>query len=114
MGDPKGPQLHASEFCAAFKQWAQLSMQVLPTDDEHATQWRKQFRHAWEFMELAIHKSCLLDRLIYCQDKGVSLTPCPVHKGRWSGITRESCVHCGGSCGCNTGWVQPKREEASG
>jgi hypothetical protein len=39
---------------------------------------------------LAIGKSDLLNRLIYGGERGASQTPCPVHKGRWSG--------------CHSGW----------
>jgi len=105
--EPRGPTLHASEFCNVFRKWAQLSMAPQASDSEHETRWRKDFRRSWEFIELAINKSCLLDRLIYCQDKEVSTTPCPIHKGHWGGITLPACTHCGGSCGCNTGWMQP-------
>lgn len=35
---------------------------------------------------LAVRKSCLLSRIVYGGEKGPSYTPCPVHKGKWSGI----------------------------
>jgi hypothetical protein len=34
---------------------------------------------------LAVMKSDLLHRLIYGGERGPSKTPCPVHKGKWSG-----------------------------
>jgi len=34
---------------------------------------------------LAVMKSDLLHRLIYGGERGPSQTPCPVHKGKWSG-----------------------------
>lgn len=39
---------------------------------------------------LAIYKSDLLGRLLYGKEAGPSQTPCPVHKGTWSG--------------CHSGW----------
>lgn len=35
--------------------------------------------------KLAVWKSDLLSRMIYGREKGPSQTPCPVHKGHWSG-----------------------------
>lgn len=73
---------------------------------------------------LHVGKSCLLDRLLYCGEDGPSLTPCPVHKGRWSGLGFDGpCAAMDGDrilssaeviergcrcykhkCGCTTGW----------
>jgi hypothetical protein len=43
-----------------------------------------QFEVSWREVRLAIMKSCLLDRVLY-QGERPSQTPCPVHKGIWSG-----------------------------
>ena len=39
-----------------------------------------------------IRKSCLLDRLLYAGEP-LSATPCPLHKGRWSGLHPTLCPH---------------------
>jgi hypothetical protein len=62
------PTLQAEEFCEAFYTWANACQTELPADDEDRKQWRKEFADHWSFMELAIHKSCLLDRLIYARE----------------------------------------------
>lgn len=56
-------------------------------------------------LRLRIKKSCLLDRLLYGGEP-LSQTPCPLHKGQWSGLRPESCPHgCDAACGCTSGWV---------
>ena len=42
------------------------------------------FEEAWRVAILAVEKSCLLDRMMNCGERP-SKTPCPVHKGSWSG-----------------------------
>jgi len=49
---------------------------------------------------LAVTKSDLLSRLIYGGERGPSRTPCPVHKGKWSG--------------CDFGWPFQEWVDASG
>lgn len=84
-----------------------------------------------ESVRLAVEKSCLLDRLVYGGEKP-SQTPCPVHKGVWSGISLwpghtwryidgrpdqpvevdsvrqrwydDGCRCWQHKCGCTTGW----------
>lgn len=63
-----------SAFCAAMDAWAALRSEA----DGH-------FAELWRDLRLQISKSCLLDRMMYGGEKP-SKTPCPVHKGRWSGI----------------------------
>lgn len=112
MSAPHGPKLHASQFCDALRTWARLVSEPKPGEDEDAKRERQQFAAAWGTVELAITKSCLLDRLIYCGDV-VRTEPCPVHKGHWSGISATPCQYCGVSpCGCNTGWVPAKFDAA--
>lgn len=61
------------EYCDRFNAWVKLAADV-----PHVTEGAGMLR-------LAVQKSCLLDRLIYCGEMP-SQTPCPVHKGKWSGI----------------------------
>lgn len=68
-----------SEFCNAIDEWA-----VLAT--EAGTRVNANFSSAWFTVRLAIRKSCLLDRMLYGGEKP-SKTPCPVHEGRWSGVS---------------------------
>jgi hypothetical protein len=62
------PTHKAEEFFKAFYTWAEACQTELPTDDEEQKRWRKEFSSHWSFIELAIHKSCLLDRLIYARE----------------------------------------------
>jgi hypothetical protein len=78
------PTLKAEEFCQAFYTWAEACQTELPTDNEDQKQWRKEFADLWSFIEFAIHKSCLLDRLIYAREP-LRTEMCPVHKIKWSG-----------------------------
>ncbi len=50
--------------------------------------------------KLAVVKSDLLNRLVYGGEKGPSQTPCPVHKGHWSG--------------CHFGWPDSVWRSAEG
>lgn len=110
------------QYCKALYTWANLM--------ERASS--KDFKKSRDIIELAITKSCLLNRMI---DNGEqpSQTPCPVHKGKWSGIHigwpgtfltsfttgEKTPVEVSGqcrewydkgcrcfqhSCGCTTGW----------
>ena len=56
--------IRIDNFCGAMDTWAQVCQQELPGDDEHRLRWRKDFGVHWQFIRLAILKSCLLDRLI--------------------------------------------------
>lgn len=74
-----------------------------PNDDLHMKEWRREFRDHWRFMRLAIYKSNLLSRLIYSGEQ-LRTTPCPKHKGRWSGCVWDAQCEC--MCGSNvTGWL---------
>src|ERR1700692_2427425 len=101
------PTLKAEEFCAAFYTWAEACQTELPADDEGMKHWRKEFADHWSFMELAIHKSCLLNRLIYAREP-LRTEMCPAHKGKWSGCVFEKKLECGCQFGSNvTGWLMP-------
>ena len=103
-----------AEFCKAMDTWARVCQQDLPGDSEYRLRWRKEFTEHWDFIRLAILKSCLLDRLIYGSES-LREKMCPVHKGHWSGcnITGEDICECRHDT-CITGWLQnptdPKSE----
>jgi hypothetical protein len=108
-------------FCKKMREWAALMVNSERISDGSS------FARAWQEVELAISKSCLLSRTLY-GGENPSKTPCPVHKGKWSGIhigwpethwadgspVKEStvcrqwydagcrCFQHG--CGCTTGW----------
>jgi hypothetical protein len=98
------PTLKASEFCAAFHTWAAACITPLDTDLEETRKWRENFRRRWDFIDLAIRKSCLLDRLIYGGET-LRTEVCPVHKGHWSGCSPAPCPICRHGV-CITGWVK--------
>lgn len=62
------------QFCARIEEWA-IFMSAADLN----------FGEAWREVHLAIRKSCLLSRTLYAGERP-SQTPCPVHKGKWSGI----------------------------
>lgn len=66
----KQPVLPVSEYCSKFYEWVDLYLKG--GNDFHETP------------TISVEKSCLLDRLLYCGENP-SQTPCPVHKGMWSG-----------------------------
>lgn len=112
--------------CAAVRAWAVIR------SENGSRNGPDEFNEAWRTVDLAISKSCLLDRMLNGGEKP-SNTPCPVHKGKWSGIhfgwpgevstdmrtgeTRpapvyesrqkdvdEGCRCFAHGCGCTTGW----------
>jgi hypothetical protein len=104
------PTLKAEEFCNAFYTWAEACQTELSTDDEGMKQWRKDFANHWSFIELAVHKSCLLNRLIYGREP-LRTEMCPVHKGKWSGCESET-LDCGCQFASNvTGWLVPSKKQ---
>jgi hypothetical protein len=86
-------------FCEKLDEWADL----VSNKESSRIGDPKKFREAWQTVRLAISKSCLLSRTIYHNEKP-SQTPCPVHKGVWSGI------HLGWP---NTFWYDIKTGEKS-
>jgi hypothetical protein len=98
--------IQIEKFCRAMETWARVCQEELPSDSEYTLRWRKQFREHWEFIRLAIAKSCLLDRLIYGGET-LRVNVCPIHKGQWSGcnITGENPCDCAHDS-CITGWLQ--------
>ena len=69
-------------YCNSFQTWVRLMTER--EEDVDSSDDTRQFATAAWTIELAVHKSCLLDRMIYGGEYP-SKTPCPVHKGRWSG-----------------------------
>src|SRR5947208_1583327 len=57
--------IRIDRFCNAMDTWAQVCQKELSTDGEFQRRWREEFGMHWQFIRLAIAKSCLLDRLIY-------------------------------------------------
>lgn len=99
------PALKPEEFCKAFYTWAEACQTELPGDDEDRRQWRKEFAVHWNFIALAVQKSCLLERLIYAREP-LRTEICPRHKGKWSGWVLEK-LECGCQFGSNvTGWLK--------
>ncbi len=74
-----------TKFCSAIDTWAEL---LIKAKVERGTSDASSFAQAWREVRQAITKSCLLDRMLYHGEQP-SQTPCPVHKGIWSGL------HCG-------------------
>lgn len=88
------------EYCKVLREWAQVAARSHKGDEL----WIGDHGDFGE-LHLRIEKSCLLDRLIYLGET-VRTVPCPLHKGKWSGIHAERCPHgCDIGCGCTTGWL---------
>ncbi len=116
--------MKVEDYCNALDEWAKLFGQA---EINSGVVEPSEFMRAWRSVRFAIDKSCLLSRTMYCGEKP-SQTPCPVHKGRWSGINfgwpgakysdgrpaeesklcREyydkGCRCYQHKCGCTTGW----------
>lgn len=98
-------KLEPQKFCEAFYDWAKACQTELPTDDANTKIWRQEFRSHWQFVEIAIQKSCLLYRLIYAGES-LRAKMCRVHRGKWSGCVPEK-LPCGCQFGSNvTGWLR--------
>ena len=105
-----GPLLRLSDVCNTLRMWARLFSQPLPDDNEYKAKERVEFREHWQCVDLAISKSCFLDRLLF-QNEGIRTIPCPVHKGRWSGCDWNS-PGCKCRNGTNvTGWLPASEAE---
>lgn len=68
--------LRPGEVCRMLREWAQTRGVVVSRGVQGELK--------GEQLYLAISKSCLLDRMVYGGERP-SKTPCPVHKGVWSG-----------------------------
>ena len=79
IGNQIDTQDSPDRFCKKMREWAALMVNAERVSDG------SRFAQAWQEVELAISKSCLLSRTLY-GNENPSETPCPVHKGKWSGI----------------------------
>jgi hypothetical protein len=95
---PPNPE-DVRRFCDTMTEWAELMT-------GHGDGISATFDTAWTVVLSSIYKSCLLDRMMYGGEKP-SRTPCPVHKGVWSGIHFGAlgCSCDQHRCGCTTGWL---------
>ena len=91
------------EFCRKMHEWANAYSTPLPTDDEDKSRERERFAKAWFIVSASIGKSNALWRLFYAGED-LRKTPCPVHKGRWSGCGQDPGCGCW-SYGNITGWL---------
>jgi hypothetical protein len=100
-----GPLLRLSDVCNTLRLFARLFCTPQPTDDEWKKKERLEHYEHFQKVDLAISKSCLLDRLFYQENEGVRTVPCPDHKGSWSGCNWNS-PGCACRNGANvTGWL---------
>lgn len=105
-----GPLLRLSDVCNMLRLWARTFCTPLPTDDEYKKKERAEHYEHFSKVDLAISKSCLLDRLFF-QDEVIRTVPCPVHKGRWSGCDWDT-PGCACRNGSNvTGWLPETEAE---
>lgn len=88
---PKSDVPDPSAFCAAIDDWAARRIDAERESAEEKTE--GSFARSWREVRLQITKSCLLDRVLYHGERP-SQTPCPVHRGIWSG--------------CHLGWPGQK------
>ena len=100
------PKEIEDNFCSKMRDWAEACQTPLDTDSAETSDWRKEFQDHWDFVLLAIGKSNLLYRLFYARES-VRATPCPTHKGKWSGCFSEPPCECS-SYGNVTGWLPEK------
>jgi hypothetical protein len=103
------PVMPVTFFCDALKTWAKLASDPPPQPDlrEDETKKRREFGEQVSNVFIQIMKSNLLYRMLYDGEKPRE-TPCPVHKGRWSGCALPEDTECKGACmsGSNvTGWL---------
>src|SRR5271170_6775101 len=90
-----GPLVRLSDVCNILRMWANVYIKGTESKD---------FSHSWSNVDLNISKSCLLWRLFFTEE-GMRQTPCPEHKGRWSGCNWSS-PGCECRNGSNvTGWL---------
>jgi hypothetical protein len=107
--------MKSNEYCEKLELWAR----------EHSGLSDEVIREVYS----KVHKSCLLDRMLNCGENP-SKTPCPVHKGIWSGchvgwpnqtwgsnnqpipesqmlrVWYDAGCRCyKHKCGCTTGWL---------
>lgn len=102
------PVMPVNFFCDFLKEWHSLIGQVPPEEDAQEKTYREDKYGKIQYVFIQIMKSNLLSRTIYGGEKPRQ-TPCPVHKGRWSGCRLTEDMECKGACadGSNvTGWLR--------
>lgn len=114
------PVMPVTFFCNFLKDWHRLSLESCPegeTEEEKKEFDRRKERYdEIRLIFIDIQKSNLLWRLIYAGEP-VRTTPCPVHKGRWSGCNPPEETGCNGACifeGNVTGWLPNGPEKKEG
>lgn len=108
------PVMPVNFFCDFLKEWQHLIDQRLPGEELEDLARRKDKAEKISFVFIQIMKSNLLSRTIYGGEK-VRKTPCPIHKGHWSGCMLWEDMECKGACadGNNvTGWLRPDYDGA--
>jgi len=90
-------------FCSLMHQWANAYKTSLDGESEYMKKRRQEFRWHWDFVELQIDKSNLLYRTMIVGDE-LRTTPCPAHKGHWSGCGVDEDCPCYFH-GNVTGWL---------
>lgn len=102
------PVMPVSFFCDFLREWQQLCDQPLLDAEPEDLARRRDRSEKISYVFIQITKSNLLSRTIYGGEKPRK-TPCPVHKGRWSGCQHPDDMACKGVCadGINlTGWLR--------
>lgn len=103
----RSPVMPMGAFCKALSTWANAIVDLRKAEPRFDGDEPKH-RHGAEYAEVLfriitdIRKSNLLYRPLYAGEK-LRTKPCPVHKGRWSGLefSDNRCPH---GCG-HTGWL---------
>jgi hypothetical protein len=107
-----GPLLRLSDVCNTLRLWAKTYCVPVEGEDKWTAENRRKFYETWQYVDIQISKSCLLDRLFFQDDEVIRTVPCPAHKGKWSGCAwgEPECATQGNPMGCMngsnvTGWL---------
>jgi len=90
------PVMPLRKYCEAFQAWARALAENEPATGDGSRR-TDGLVAATDLVFFAIRKSNLLWRLLYAGEK-VRTRKCPVHKGRWSGVSHL------GTCSCQAGY----------
>jgi hypothetical protein len=102
------PVMPVNFFCDFLKEWQRLAAEPRPDETPESLARRKERAEKTQYVFIQIIKSNLLSRTIYGGEKARK-TPCPEHKGHWSGCKLTKDMACKGACsdGSNvTGWLR--------
>lgn len=102
------PVRRISAYCNAFEAWHKALGEKIERDEHEGSTRDEGLYTAHQALStfglrLAIMKSAMLGRLIYAGE-GVRTEMCPVHKGRWCGLSAEANGGCDHGCDL-TGWL---------